>query len=121
MSNSGSPDKKRKSANEAVENVEEPAAKRAKTGDSTEQRKESGQKVVVPKKIVPDEDSEDFAPNKEIGEDSFDADFDAEEDGGHGDDELDLEAYKKWKEANPDDDDLDDEEGFDDDEGFEDE
>ena len=60
MSNSGSPDKKRKSANEAVENVDETAAKRAKTGDNTEQRKESGQKVVAPKKIVPDEDSEDF-------------------------------------------------------------
>ena len=122
MSNSGSPDKKRKSENARLENVEEPAAKRLKTGDATEQRKESSQKPAAPKKVVPDEDSDDFAPNKEAGDDSFDEDLDAEESEGHGDAEIDLEAYKKWKEANPDlADELDDEEGFDDDEGFEDE
>ena len=121
MSNSGSPDKKRKSENASLENVEEPAAKRVKTGDATELRKESGQKAAAPKKVVPDEDSDDFAPNKDAGDDSFDEDFDAEESEGHGDADIDLEAYKKWKEENPDSDNLDDEEGFDDDEGFEDE
>ncbi len=70
---------------------------------------------------MPDEDSDDFAPNKDAGDDSFDEDFDAEESEGHGDADIDLEAYKKWKEENPDSDNLDDEEGFDDDEGFEDE
>ena len=70
---------------------------------------------------MPDEDSDDFSPNKENGDDSFDEDFDAEESEGHGDAEIDIEAYKKWKAENPDDDVEDDEEGFDDDEGFEDE
>ncbi len=40
MSSSGSPDKKRNSDNKPLENVEEPAAKRVKTGDQTEKRQE---------------------------------------------------------------------------------
>ena len=40
MSSNNSPDKKRKSENKPVEDAEEPASKRVKTGQESEQKKD---------------------------------------------------------------------------------
>ena len=69
-----------------------------------------------------DEDSQDFEPKGRDGDsDSFDDDFDDPEERPHGDDDegFDLEAYKKWREAHPEEEEN-DELDFDDDEGGED-
>ena len=60
------------------------------------------------KKIVDDGSSDEFDPQGKEGSDSFDDDFDDPEQEAHGDDEgFDLEAYKKWREQHPDQDEPD--------------
>ena len=71
-------------------------------------------------KVVEDDDSAEF--KDENASDSFDDDFDEQEDEPHADDDkFDLEAYKKWKEQHPESEEDFDEEDFEDEEGFEDE
>ena len=83
-----------------------PLKKRAnpegKTDDALEsatKRQRTSEKDSKSKKIVDDEDSQDFDADDQSGDDSCDDDFDAEESApGEGDDDFDLEKYKKWRE-----------------------
>ena len=67
--------------------------------ESGTKRQRTGEKDSKTKQVVPDdESSQDFDAEGQSGDDSFDDDFDAEESAPEGDDDFDLEKYKKWRE-----------------------
>jgi hypothetical protein len=77
----------------------EGGAKDALEGATKRQR--ISEKDSKTKKVVDDDDSQDFDADAQSGDDSFDDDFDAEESApGEGEDDFDLEKYKKWREEN---------------------
>ncbi len=73
--------------------------------DKKKKKKKLGKKNREEAKDSGDEDAVDFRAGAADGEDSFDSDFDdagIEDELGGSDDEIDLEAYLKWREQNAD-------------------